>query len=785
MLKFIKTFVFSILGFVLSCSAAPEQKKENIIDIINFENSKTISSARKSKNASIRQGKGSWKGYSGSYGVFTFQPFAATEMQKLTVQMKGDLSEEKENPADISAGSSVWVELPLQHIISNKEALADYSILRFSTYNPGKERVSYNFSFKDQRETQRPIPHFVTLEPGEEKNVEIQLQQLPYRPRVDVINRYLSTSSKNVNLVEIGIPFLSQNVEIYISNLELIREVEGGKSTNIASQKKLLSSSSVSQEAFDLVARSSMDQVFLEKSKFDFSISRSNKIYAAKNEQEALQVVIVPNELDLSKVKWSLSSFKNSDGHTIPGEVSMVGFVETTMQPRYYTKFNGWYPDPILDSIYTVPTLTSTNVLPLYIKADVPNNAVSGEYVATLSVETDKGVKSMDIELEVWDFELPVKSNNRFLAQFYRLNSMSQFMPVKSPENTFGQRADAETEKFENWMLKNRMQPGNIYAGSPPNWNVARLKDLVERGLNAVNLSYIRIDRKEADNFNEKEYWQRVEKQIEAIKKYIPKLEEAGVWRDESVLKYIFLFDEWPGNKSDIVFKTAKRLKEEFPTVSLITTMTDYLYGVGRENGDLIDIWVPHVDILQKNKMHIDHMKKNGKHFGWYLAVGAYAPYPNVWIENKVIESRLSMGALSYKYDTPLFVYWAVNRWFNNNPRYLEDGPKTKWRPDSYGTKPKNVANGEGSLFYARLSKNDNLGARPVSTLRSENLRDGLEDFEYYVLLKELYNKHGLTDKDALVSKEVIENVSSFTYDPEVLQRERLRIAKEILKYNR
>src|SRR5690606_1478630 len=136
----------------------------------------------------------------------------------------------------------------------------------------------------------------------------------------------------------------------------------------------------------------------------------------------------------------------------------------------------------------------------------------------------------------------------------------------------------------------------------------------------------------------EKEHWDRVDKQIEGIKKYIPVLKEAGVWNNESILKYIFLFDEWPGNKSDIVFKTAKRLKDEFPEIKLITTMSDHLYGAGKENGDLIDIWVPHVHILQRNKMYIDYSRSMGKNFGWYLAVGAYAPYPNVWVENKVIE---------------------------------------------------------------------------------------------------------------------------------------------------
>lgn len=787
MTKFIKsTLVISILPVLIFLVYAFFSKSEEPIGLrsamgvsahadeipaLSFDSPASTKIWKGSKNAHISIDKGNWPSMNRPYAEISFK--AGNKQNQPPIVYLNSSQDDTENPITLTTNLSGRIQAPIELLKKNNQALSAYDFLEFKTYNPSSFPIDYTLNIKDPDGRRRSVSFYISLKAREEKLITIDLKASPLYPSIDLNNRYLSTNSKNANTLEFTIPLLPKDVNFYISEVQLIK----------GRNQKAMQSAKFNAEridGFDIYPKSSMEQIFIEKVKFknDGSAQDSYKLYAAKNESESFQAVIYPGNTPLNNVTWSLSPLKNANGDSVPATVSMVGYVQVKQQPRYRIPFLGWYPDPILP-LQSVKSIPENEVLPLWIKTDVSSTAPAGTYKGELTINSDQGTKKLNIELEVWDFQLPKTSDFRMLSQFIRLNSMSQFMPPKTPASSFNERSNQLTERFENWMLSYKLQPGNIYSSRPPQWDTKRLRELVDLGLNAINLSYIKIDRNNANNYNEAEYWKIVETQIENIKKYIPTLKESGVWDNNDVLKYIFLFDEWPGKNIDIVYKTAARLKKEFPTVKLMTTATDVTYGINKKDGDLIDIWIPHVDVLQSNKMYMDYARTENRQFGWYFAVGAYAPYPNFWLENEVIQSRISMGALSYIYNTPIFVYWAVNRWFNNNPRSLVKGPKTLWKPDSYGNKAKNIANGEGSIFYARVS-NDNLGVEPVSTLRMENVRDGIEDYEYYVLLNEAYQSKQLSK--ATVSSSVIKNVAEYTDDPTVLLNERIRIAKEILR---
>jgi len=73
----------------------------------------------------------------------------------------------------------------------------------------------------------------------------------------------------------------------------------------------------------------------------------------------------------------------------------------------------------------------------------------------------------------------------------------------------------------------------------------------------------------------------------------------------------------------------------------------------------------------------------------------------------------------------------------------------------------------------------------PLATLRLENIRDGIEDYEYYLLLRELIAERGSAESLGEVAKEAVADLTHFTYDPDVLARERERVAREILALQR
>ena len=92
---------------------------------------------------------------------------------------------------------------------------------------------------------------------------------------------------------------------------------------------------------------------------------------------------------------------------------------------------------------------------------------------------------------------------------------------------------------------------------------------------------------------------------------------------------------------------------------------------------------------------------------------------------------------------------------------------------------------GDGSLIYPGTE----LGLNgPVSSIRLEQLTDGIEDYEYFVMLKRLLAERrnlpsALRDKAAALLKvppSVYSSMTEFTTDPEPMEKHREKLAHMI-----
>ncbi|MBU0609366.1 MAG: DUF4091 domain-containing protein, partial [Armatimonadetes bacterium] len=156
----------------------------------------------------------------------------------------------------------------------------------------------------------------------------------------------------------------------------------------------------------------------------------------------------------------------------------------------------------------------------------------------------------------------------------------------------------------------------------------------------------------------------------------------------------------------------------------------------------------------------------------WYICIGPQHPYANWFVEYPAIEGRLLMGAMTAKYRPGGFLYYAVNRWpLNDKP--ITSGPRTDWNPASY-----KINNGDGSVMCAGANG-------PLATIRLENIRDGMEDYETYLLLRKLLADKKLPGATAEVPEALVRDLTHFTNDPQLVVQERERLAKEILRLSR
>jgi hypothetical protein len=138
------------------------------------------------------------------------------------------------------------------------------------------------------------------------------------------------------------------------------------------------------------------------------------------------------------------------------------------------------------------------------------------------------------------------------------------------------------------------------------------------------------------------------------------------------------------------------------------------------------------------------------------------------------------MGTLTWKYRPDGYVGYCYNHW-NTNDHILSDGPECRWNT-SWCTNH----NGCGIFFYP-----GKLG--PLSSVRFENHTDGLEDYEYFVLLDKLItqakqlpltadqkSKVARYEKLLTVPEEIARNMTQYTLDPRLLLGYRAGLADGI-----
>ena len=107
---------------------------------------------------------------------------------------------------------------------------------------------------------------------------------------------------------------------------------------------------------------------------------------------------------------------------------------------------------------------------------------------------------------------------------------------------------------------------------------------------------------------------------------------------------------------------------------------------------------------------------------------------------------------MTYQNKVPGFLYYMTNLRHNQEDLMRLTGHnKTNWNPASWRT-----ANGDGCFIYSGPDG-------PISTIRFENIRDGLEDSELLFLLEK---KLGGKDDDAMdFCGRIIDSPSEYTRD--------------------
>ena len=525
-------------------------------------------------------------------------------------------------------------------------------------------------------------------------------------------------------------------------------------------------------------------------------VSQPLRIAAARGEFEPFQVVIRAPSAQTMSV--NVSAFSKGTDALPPPTIHRVDYVNITTAGDAYDRFGPW-PDPLwpLDNGGSVSFPANQNQ-PLWFTAQVPWDAAAGIYRATVSV----GSASIPVELEVWDFALPRRIHLLSEWGFDWSDVVETYRGTVggSVQGCYWTVVDALKQDFINHRLipKGVAWPaglnypggieydcnGHLDADAWGVWDFATLGGKYIHGQDGFNggygfpafldfgprsnwppdsLPYSFCGVSRSGVLGSSQYQAQWKQYLAALDSYIVAAgyDGAGYYHivnePQTRADYTIV-----GQISALTHSAAPHLRQ---MVSEQVEPEIYNYP-----GAKIGIWMPTLSNYEPVKSH-DRQKNHGEQAWWCYLYGDDPPLPNpILMSHPGMEARITPWLAWAERVDGLLHYsttdWSTNPW--NTPNVTGQD------------------NGDGFLFYPPHKDNTPLatcgenGHRLVPSIRWENLRDGMEDYETLWLLaggRPVVDQ--ANDADPYVSQ-LVASRTLFSRVPTDLQAVRAAIARAL-----
>lgn len=492
--------------------------------------------------------------------------------------------------------------------------------------------------------------------------------------------------------------------------------------------------------------------------------TRTADCSAARREDEGFQVIVMGRrDAEPVAISVSVSDLVRNDGATrIPASNIAWGRIQrvTTEPPDLPVAFVGAIPDVIIEDESPV-TAPPGDFGAVFCRV-YTGNAPPGRYRGKLTLKAGAYSEKIDIVMTVYDFELPRRGSLRtafcFFEDYYR--------------NWYGAKAlsDSQREQIYEFLLNYRLSPCNIYSGDVPFPGLKFLEKYRDR----INFFTVgRIGDGTAEQIRE-----QVARRVQVFRK----VRQAGL----EEFMYFYGFDELSMHLGHLpaATKIASELRTTWPELKMMQTSFPI-----PELQPLYNVWTSlfHEFAAADRREVIESMRVRGDRIWWYAADAPRHPCPNFFLDYPVFDCRV-IGILSYLHGVEGMLYWCVNREWQTNMDIREQWPDAAWKSHIFHahTGKRKYKNGMGNLVYPGR------GGVLHASLRLENLRDGLEDYEYMCALRDAVDRLKATDTAAARElfpaaralgtppSNVATAVDDWSRDPGPLLKYRERVARMI-----
>jgi hypothetical protein len=533
---------------------------------------------------------------------------------------------------------------------------------------------------------------------------------------------------------------------------------------------------------------------------------------AARGEYEPVQVVLRP-ERDCRLTAVTPGRWRDANGEAgeISTQINEVGYVRVA-RPTDPSCRPGWYPDPLAP--LTLPLdLRGGQNQPLWITCHVSTNSKAGDFKCELLLETTLGNVTVPMAIHVHNFQLSEQTHLKSVIGLAAAD-INRYHRVKTPEDRL-----AVYEKYLLDFAQHRLSPNSFFDYAPVDVRFAgegnarhaqidfsRFDPVAKKWLDGYHFNTFRVPLRGMASGT---FQSRALGELDGLKQGTP--EYTRLFRDylgqvEQHLReqnwldkaYAYWFDEPAPKDYDFVAAGMQQLKGAAPALRRLLTITPDPKLIGN-----VDIWCGFTHKWTPAMMA--ERRAAGEETWWYICTSPKAPYVTEFIDHPGTELRLWPWQ-SWQFGFSGILLWNAIYW--TSP-LAYPGPQMQdpWTdPMSYvsggGFASGFVGvwgNGDGRFLYPpRGGAETNAGPcleGPVNSVRWENLRDGMEDYEYFWLLKQGVERAAAAGANSgllsearrllVVPPDVSRDMTHFTTDPRPMLAHRDRIARMIEQLQR
>jgi Domain of unknown function (DUF4091) len=467
-------------------------------------------------------------------------------------------------------------------------------------------------------------------------------------------------------------------------------------------------------------------------------------VWAARGEYESFQIVANGGQKGLTGVNVTVSDLQGPDGAVIPHNSFSLyreKYMHVTSSSPNWKGSNqplgpGWYADALIPftdpdngrplagaQLSAVPfDLNSGTNQPIWVDLLVPRTAKAGKYSGTYTVTSNQGNFTGQIALTVWNFTLPKAPSLKSSFLFFQAGSLAaQRELLRNKVFPLSTSPSDQAQLKEDGLSATAVGPfsgadiGRCSMSAAP--SAGQFKSFAasqQPGLMLYNYS--------ADEIG------HCSNLYPTIKQWAVNMHQAGV----------------------------KNLISMSPTPALY----DDGSGTGRS---AVDIWVLLPVMYNNSQQHVGEVLKKGDSVWSYNTLVQDAYSPKWEIDFSPVDFRIQPGFISQSLNLTGMLYWRVDKW----------GADPWNNVNNAGTYSSSNYPGEGMLVYP----GQQVGVKGVvASMRLKWLRDGVEDYDYVQILKQL----GKEDVAMQISRSVGPDWTNWTRDPNAIEAARKKLGETI-----